>query len=632
MHPTSRGPVSGGSDARLLAALRAGAQPPRPPHPSHPSGSDLVPGATSPAGAVPLSGADPFAVAALMDRHWQPVHDYVSLFAPPSASGRSAALVTAAAFAEALEELRRHEPGAGGGTRGGTGSGAGAGAGEGAGAGAGAGYDGALRVAFLTAAGRVLRRWAGDGRVAALLPGVRRPAGPADDRRLVALAFRSLPAPAQVLLWHREVEGEGLSIPAALLGTDPRDAAERLGEARELLRARCVSAHHELAPDAECRHYGRLLDISLRRTGPLIPDIRRHLAGCAHCRYAAEQLRQFDGRLPLLLAEAVLGEGAGRYVDSRPARRRLRGGMEGGRGRRAARRSRALGGRLAAWVRRVLGGRLAAWVRRAGLRVPGGGFRGAVAPGAGGGYGATRPAGGPGPAPGRGGATRVPVVAVAAAGLAGALVLTALAAALWPGGGDAEPSGRRAPGAGASVPGAAGGPVPVGSQASVPAGSGPAVPGTSPPARPVSPPPAGPGAPTGEGDLRTRLRSAGAAGLCLDVRDGTPGPGAEVTLARCSGALTQVWSYGPDGALRSAAAPHLCPDAGRPEGTVALTACAASGAAVRYDITLQGVIVPRHGTAALALAPLEAAAGAPVVVRVRDGAPLQRWHTDTPAR
>ncbi|MEU3446533.1 RICIN domain-containing protein [Streptomyces thermolilacinus] len=617
MHPISRGPVSGGSDARLLAALRAGAYPP------HPSGSDLLPGATS------SPGADPFPVAALMDRHWQPVHDYVSLFAPPSpspsASGRSAALVTAAAFAEALEELRRPEPGADGGARGGAGSGAGAGSGEGAGAGVTAGYDGVLRVAFLTAAGRVLRRWAGDGRVAALLPGVRRPAGPADDRRLVALAFRSLPAPAQVLLWHREVEGEGLSIPAALLGTDPRDAAERLGEARELLRARCVSAHHELAPDAECRHYGRLLDISLRRTGPLIPDIRRHLAGCAHCRYAAEQLRQFDGRLPLLLAEAVLGEGAGRYVDSRPARRRLRGGTEGGRGRRAARRSRALGGRVAAWV------------RRAGPRVPGGGFRRAVAPGAGGGYGATRPAGGPGPAPRRGGAARVPVVAVAA-GLAGALVLAALAAALWPGGGDAEPSGRRVPGAGASVPGAAGGPVPVGSEGSVPAGSEPAVPGTPPPAGSAAPPagsaapPAGPGAPTGEGALRTRLRSAGAAGLCLDVRGGTPGPGAEVTLARCSGALTQVWSYGPDGALRSAAAPHLCPDAGRPDGTVALTACAASGAAVRYDLTLQGVIVPRHGTAALALAALEAASGAPVVVRVRDGAPLQRWHTDTPSR
>ncbi|MEU2182615.1 RICIN domain-containing protein [Streptomyces thermolilacinus] len=218
----------------------------------------------------------------------------------------------------------------------------------------------------------------------------------------------------------------------------------------------------------------------------------------------------------------------------------------------------------------------------------------------------------------------------------------ALAAALWPGGGDAEPSGRRAPGAGASVPGAAGGPVPVGSEASVPArspGAVPGIPSASPPpagtaAPPAgsAPPPTGPAAPPGEGALRTRLRSAGAAGLCLDVRGGTPGPGAEVALARCSGALTQVWSYDPDGALRNAAAPHLCPDAGRPDGTVALTACAASGAAVRYDLTVQGVIVPRHGTPALALAPLEAAAGTPVVVRVRDGAPLQRWHTDTPSR
>lgn len=42
---------------------------------------------------------------------------------------------------------------------------------------------------------------------------------------------------------------------------------------------------------------------------------------CGYCRYAADQLDQSGGRLPVLLAEAVLGWGARPYLDSRPGRR-----------------------------------------------------------------------------------------------------------------------------------------------------------------------------------------------------------------------------------------------------------------------------------------------------------------------
>ncbi|WP_187645378.1 ricin-type beta-trefoil lectin domain protein [Streptomyces sp. TRM49041] len=387
-----------------------------------------------------------------------------------------------------------------------------------------------------------------------MLPGIRRPGEPAENRRLVAHAFRSLPVPAQVLLWHREVEAEGLSIPAALLAMDPRGAAESLDDARELLRARCVSAHHELAPDAECRHYGRLLDISLRRTGPLIPDIQLHLARCAYCRYAADQLRQSGGRLSLLLAEAVLGDAAARYLESRPGRSRPRGGP-GGSGRRARRHSRDVRGRLAARLR------------------------------------------------GRGGSLLTGV----GAGVTGLLLLTAVAA-LWPGsggGGTARPPVEPAPPTTSPV-----------------SDSAPAPPETEPPA----PPPAQAGHPV-EGALRTSLRNAGAGGLCLDIRDGRPLAGAELTLAACTGAATQLWTYEPDGLLRSAAAPQLCPDSGRPDGTVVLTACEpAVATAVRYDLTIQGAVLPRWSEA-LALAPVSPAAGTTVVTRLRDGSPAQRWLT-----
>ncbi|MFB9388843.1 RICIN domain-containing protein [Streptomyces coeruleoprunus] len=432
-----------------------------------------------------------------------------------------------------------------------------------------------------------------------MLPGIQAPAGPPDNRRIVARAFRSLPADAQVLLWHREVEAEGLSIPAALLAIDPRGAAERLAEARELFRERCASVHQELAPDRECRHFGRLLDISLRRTGPLIPDIQRHLAQCPYCRAAADQLRQSDGRLPLLLAEAVLGGGAARYLESRPARARAYGRQGGGpgEGRRAGRHSRA--------------------VRRRAEASPGGAalLRAGAAVRAGAASLRRR-------APLRNGA----VLAGVGAAVGGVLVV-ALVAGLWPEGGTGDGAAGTGGAAGAAVTGGAPGP-----GAMSPSGAGTTGPGTGAghgeggvqgagPGVPQPPAPAGHPA----GPLHTRLRNA-EAGLCLDIRDGRALTGAELTLAVCSGERTQQWTYDPDGLLRSGAAPQLCPDAQRLDGTVVLAVCGAGG---RYDLTVQGTVIPRWNED-LALAPVSPTAGTGLVVKVRDDSHAQRWLTDAP--
>ncbi|MCH0540185.1 ricin-type beta-trefoil lectin domain protein [Streptomyces sp. MUM 203J] len=528
-------PLSGGSDERLLGRLR--------------------------------DAGDPFPTAALSARHWQSVHDYVALFAP---SGKGSGAVTSAVFGQVLETLRRSEEPP---------------------------VSVALRPHLLGEARQVLARWAGDQRVAAVLPGLRAPGAPAENRQLIAHAYRGLPAAAQVLLWHREVEAEGLSIPAALLGIDPRDASPRLDEARALLREGCVIAQHDLAPDRECRHFGKLLDISLRRTGPLIPDIQRHLAACSHCRYAADQLRQSDGRLPLLLAEAVLGGGAERYLEGRPGRRRVRDestgpgpGAGGGAGarvlRRAGRHARAVAARRRA-------------PRSRGWRRPGGG---ALLTGLG--------------------------VALSV------LLLAAAVSGLWPdeqgGGGGAEAARPAEPGepgsAGASgAPegsGGTGGDGGAGAPGDPGASGGPGAPGASATATPA-PPPAQAGHPTGGVTLRTRLRTT--RHLCLDVPGGAR-DGAGPVLAACTGSVAQTWLYEPDGLLRNAAAPHLCLDSGRPDGTVVLAPCR-TGPGVRYDVTLQGAVVPR-GSATLALAPVTAEEGAALVVRLREDTPEQRWLTD----
>ncbi|MFJ9153101.1 RICIN domain-containing protein [Streptomyces sp. NPDC102270] len=237
---------------------------------------------------------DAHAVALLMARHWQATYEY-SVICLASWSG-SASMAAAAAFHRVLDRAG----------------------------------DGALRPQLLVAVREFVKEWAADDEISAVLPELRKTIGGrglraarsvTPERRLLAeRAFRALPGASQCLLWHAEVEAEPISVPAGLLGVDASRAATALEQAREQFRTGCVRAHRELAPTSECRFYNRLLDVPIRRGGGLLPDVRKHLTECRYCRHAAEQLSHFEGGLEVLLAETVLGWGAHRYLDSRPAR------------------------------------------------------------------------------------------------------------------------------------------------------------------------------------------------------------------------------------------------------------------------------------------------------------------------
>ncbi|MFJ7152882.1 RICIN domain-containing protein [Streptomyces sp. NPDC100445] len=272
-------------------------RPPRPPFPppSAPAGESdraLVARLTAP------GDARHHAVALLLARHWRPTRDYAVLCLASAGSG--AQLVATAAFHHVLGRM------------------------------AGGVLGGALRPQLLAAVRDTVRSWAADEAARIALPELRKPTGgrglratnpeTPENRRLAARAFQALPGASQCLLWHTEVEAEPINIPAGLLGVDPTTAITALELAREQFRAGCVRAHRELAPSGECRFHTRLLDIPIRRGGVLLPDVRRHLTVCRHCRHTAEQLAHFDGGLHLLLAETVLGWGARRYLDSRPGR------------------------------------------------------------------------------------------------------------------------------------------------------------------------------------------------------------------------------------------------------------------------------------------------------------------------
>jgi hypothetical protein len=233
-----------------------------------------------------------------MARHWQPTYDY-AVICLASASG-VASMVTATAFHRVLDGLMRGESGV------------------------------ALRPRLLVTARDTVKDWSAEDRISGVLPDLKKPAGgrgmraaksmTPENRKLIERSFQALPAVSQCLLWHTEVEAETITIPTGLLGLDADSAVATLEQAREKFREGCVRAHRELAPSKDCRFYNRLLDVPIRRGGALLPDVQQHLLECRYCRYAAEQLSHFEGGLGGVIAEAVLGWGARRYLDSRPGR------------------------------------------------------------------------------------------------------------------------------------------------------------------------------------------------------------------------------------------------------------------------------------------------------------------------
>ncbi|MEU0076187.1 RICIN domain-containing protein [Streptomyces sp. NPDC006332] len=278
--------------------------PPRPPYPPSggpPEESDDSLGARL--RGRPDRESSP-AVALLMARHWRPAHEYAAICLGDSAD--SASLATAAAFHQVLDRLAVGETAM------------------------------ALRPRLLLAVRDTVRQWVADDRISGVLPDLDKPAGARamrtaksmtpENRKLAERSFHALPALSRCVLWHVEVEAEPITVPAALSGMDIDTASAALEQAREKFREGCVHAHRELAPTKDCRFYNRLLDVPIRRGGGLLPDVQHHLGECRYCRNAAEQLSYFEGGLGVMLAEAVIGWGARRYLDSRPGR----GGPEEG--------------------------------------------------------------------------------------------------------------------------------------------------------------------------------------------------------------------------------------------------------------------------------------------------------------
>ncbi|MEU4097887.1 RICIN domain-containing protein [Streptomyces sp. NPDC026673] len=136
--------------------------------------------------------------------------------------------------------------------------------------------------------------------------------------------------------------------------------------------------------------------------------------------------------------------------------------------------------------------------------------------------------------------------------------------------------------------------------------------------------------PVPSGGLRGRLRNNDN-DLCVDLSGRRTVLGTDAATAACDSGATQFWSYEPDGLMRSVAQPSYCLNSHR-GAALELSLCTASfvtGAEdVRYDLTLTGDLIPRWNQQ-LAVAPEGRERGAKIVLKPRDGRPVQRWTFDT---
>ncbi|WP_405825153.1 ricin-type beta-trefoil lectin domain protein [Streptomyces sp. NBC_01390] len=499
-------------------------------------------------------------VGELLDRHWEAAFAYARLC---TSGPRPAGMLTTAAFTRLFgESLRQSGP------------------------------TSAWRPHLLVTVRRLAAEWEGDHRHEMLHPELRSTTGgnrvaarllPAPDRRLLSRAFQNLPQSARCLLWHAEVEGEPLEIPAGLLGLSVTDAAVELGRARGRLREECLHVHREVVQQEECRRYIRLIDVTCRRRSfEIDPDLAKHLADCKPCRYAADQLNQFNGDLALALAEGVLGWGARAYLESRPGRAAESAIVEVDQ----------VPVVEIATVESVLPvPRVLAQAPPMPAKPP-----------------TTELAVRPGSHRSAHKAARRAVRRrnrVLAAATVSALVLVPLV--LWSVLGSDDDEGQTA-------------------------GTSPSDTATNGSGTSDSDPSWVGSGETTKGALRGRLHNVESK-LCIGIVGGKAVKGAETELTTCSAATGQEWTYETDGLLRNAAAPDLCLDShlGYSVQLAPCTGVSQPGTKnVRYDFTLQGTLVPRWDQE-LALTPAAARGEAPLVLKPREEAADQHWVFDSSA-
>jgi RNA polymerase sigma factor (sigma-70 family) len=129
-----------------------------------------------------------------------------------------------------------------------------------------------------------------------------------DESEVLASAFHSLSEHHQVVLWHALVEKDPHTVTAKLLGMTPNGVAAMTYRAKESLREAYLARHVLPTTDEDCGPTRSLL--ATHRQGRLPAKQRArvelHLAGCAACAGAYDELSMLDSRLAANLPAALL--------------------------------------------------------------------------------------------------------------------------------------------------------------------------------------------------------------------------------------------------------------------------------------------------------------------------------------
>ncbi|MFF6781659.1 ricin-type beta-trefoil lectin domain protein [Streptomyces sp. NPDC012510] len=184
---------------------------------------------------------------------------------------------------------------------------------------------------------RMASGWATDDHASGLDPALLvtlRTAGPEGLVPPLLTAFESLPPRAQGLIWYSVVEREPEERTAVLLGLTADDVAYRWQSALHALHQACLSVRLAASEDPRCQDFRRLIEECVR------PDSRRHstdlhshMAHCAHCTGAYEELCALRDNPRATLAEGLLPWGGMAYAGGGAGARDGSGGRGGSGGR-----------------------------------------------------------------------------------------------------------------------------------------------------------------------------------------------------------------------------------------------------------------------------------------------------------
>ncbi len=131
------------------------------------------------------------------------------------------------------------------------------------------------------------------------------------ESALAARAFSRLPERWQTVLWHTEVEQETPAQVAPVLGLTPNGVAALAYRAREGLRQAYLQEHLAEAGDGQCNHAVERLGAWARGglSGRERARVDGHLESCPSCATLAADLKDVNASLRGLIAPLVLGTG-----------------------------------------------------------------------------------------------------------------------------------------------------------------------------------------------------------------------------------------------------------------------------------------------------------------------------------